>query len=140
LWAVMVSLAATWQSLGVVPDAVLGHSQGEVAAAVVAGALSLEDGARVVALRARTLRALAGRGGMTSLALPVREARRFIGPEFSIATVNGPSSVVVAGAPEALAELEARAEELDVQARRLPVEYASHCPQVEEIEQDVLDV
>nr|WP_171817432.1 type I polyketide synthase [Streptomyces viridosporus] len=140
LWAVMVSLAATWQSLGVVPDAVLGHSQGEVAAAVVAGALSLEDGARVVALRARTLRALAGRGGMTSLALPVREARRFIGPELSIATVNGPSSVVVAGAPEALAELEARAEELDVQARRLPVEYASHCPQVEEIEQDVLDV
>ncbi|WP_346429484.1 SDR family NAD(P)-dependent oxidoreductase [Streptomyces sp. WAC 01438] len=139
LWAVMVSLAATWQGLGVVPDAVLGHSQGEVAAAVVAGALSLEDGARVVALRARTLRALAGRGGMTSLPLPLDQVRALIGPELSVATVNGPSSVVVAGAPEALAELEARAAERDVEARRLPVEYASHCPQVEEIEQDVLD-
>nr|WJJ61189.1 type I PKS [Streptomyces sp.] len=140
LWAVMVSLAAMWQSLGVVPDAVLGHSQGEVAAAVVAGALSLEDGARVVALRARTLRALAGRGGMTSLALSAREARALIGPELSVATVNGPSSVVVAGAPEALAELEALAEERDVRARRLPVQYASHCAQVEEIEERVLDV
>ncbi|MER5790654.1 SDR family NAD(P)-dependent oxidoreductase [Streptomyces sp. NPDC001980] len=139
LWAVMVSLAATWRSWGVVPDAVLGHSQGEVAAAVVAGALSLEDGARVVALRARALRALAGRGGMTSLALPAAEARALIGPELSVATVNGPSSVVVAGAPEALAELEARAEARGVRARRLPVEYASHSAQVEEIEEQVLD-
>ncbi|WP_394378680.1 acyltransferase domain-containing protein [Saccharopolyspora spinosa] len=60
LWAVMVSLAALWRSFGVVPDAVVGHSQGEIAAACVAGALSLRDGARVVALRSRALRALAG--------------------------------------------------------------------------------
>ncbi|WP_406144450.1 SDR family NAD(P)-dependent oxidoreductase [Streptomyces sp. NBC_01012] len=140
LWAVMVSLAAVWQSLGVVPDAVLGHSQGEVAAAVVAGVLSLEDGARVVALRARTLRALAGRGGMTSLALPADEARALIGPELSIATVNSPASVVVAGTSEALAELEALAAEREIRARRLPVQYASHCAQIEEIEEQVLDV
>ncbi|UED88783.1 SDR family NAD(P)-dependent oxidoreductase [Streptomyces profundus] len=140
LWAVMVSLAALWRSLGVVPDAVLGHSQGEVAAAVVAGALSLEDGARVVALRARALRALAGRGGMTSLALPAGQARAFVGLELSIATVNSPGSVVVAGAPEALAELEARAEARDVRARRLPVEYASHSAQVAEIEERLRDV
>ena len=63
LWAVMVSLAAVWQAAGVVPDAVAGHSQGEIAAAVVAGMLSLEDAARVVALRSRALTALAGRGG-----------------------------------------------------------------------------
>ncbi|MYU18690.1 acyltransferase domain-containing protein, partial [Streptomyces sp. SID8361] len=70
LWAVMVSLAALWESAGVRPDAVVGHSQGEIAAAVVAGALSLEDGARVVALRSKAIRALAGRGGMVSVPLP----------------------------------------------------------------------
>ena len=59
LWAVMVSLAAAWQAAGVTPDAVIGHSQGEIAAATVAGILSLEDGAKVVALRSRALTALA---------------------------------------------------------------------------------
>ena len=68
LWAVMVSLAELWRSLGVVPDAVIGHSQGEIAAAYVAGALSLEDAARVVALRSRLLVQLSGAGGMVSLA------------------------------------------------------------------------
>ena len=72
LWAVMVSLAAAWQAAGVVPDAVVGHSQGEIAAAVVAGILSLEDAAAVVALRSRALRALSGRGGMVSVAEPGR--------------------------------------------------------------------
>ncbi|MBF8176049.1 MULTISPECIES: acyltransferase domain-containing protein, partial [Streptomyces] len=65
LWAVMVSLARVWEWFGVRPAAVVGHSQGEIAAAVVAGALSLEDGARVVALRSRAIAAeLAGHGGM----------------------------------------------------------------------------
>ncbi|WP_250846338.1 acyltransferase domain-containing protein, partial [Streptomyces violaceusniger] len=67
LWAVMVSLAAVWAGHGVCPGAVVGHSQGEIAAAVVAGALSLEDGAKVVALRSRALRRLAGGGAMGSL-------------------------------------------------------------------------
>ncbi|MFJ7913162.1 acyltransferase domain-containing protein [Kitasatospora sp. NPDC096204] len=79
LWAVMVSLAEVWRSFGVVPDAVVGHSQGEIAAAVVAGGLSLEDGARVVALRSRAVGALAGRGGMASLPLPVDAVRERIG-------------------------------------------------------------
>src|ERR1700759_2836427 len=70
LWAVMVSLAAVWEAAGVTPDAVVGHSQGEIAAAVVAGILTLEDGARVVALRSRALRALSGAGGMVSVAEP----------------------------------------------------------------------
>ncbi|MFI0791066.1 type I polyketide synthase, partial [Streptomyces lydicus] len=75
-WAVMVSLAELWRSVGVVPDAVVGHSQGEIAAAVVAGGLSLEDGARVVALRSQVIaRELAGRGGMASIALPEAEVR-----------------------------------------------------------------
>ncbi|MFE3938783.1 type I polyketide synthase, partial [Streptomyces goshikiensis] len=75
LWAVMVSLAEVWRSYGVTADAVVGHSQGEIAAACVAGGLSLEDGARVVALRSRAVGVLAGRGGMASVSLPVDEAR-----------------------------------------------------------------
>ncbi len=63
LWAVMVSLARLWESVGVVPDAVLGHSQGEIAAAYVAGALSLTDAAAVVALRSALLASLARGGG-----------------------------------------------------------------------------
>lgn len=132
LWAVVVWLAAVWQSLGVVPDAVLGHCQGGVAAAVVAGALSLEEGACVVALRARTLGVLAGRGGVTSLVLSARGARALIGPGLSVATVDGPLSVVVAGAPEVLAVLEALAGEWDVRARRLP----GSCARVECTGQD----
>ncbi|AQA10005.1 hypothetical protein BV401_05340 [Streptomyces malaysiensis subsp. malaysiensis] len=72
LFAVMVSLAELWRSYGVEPAAVIGHSQGEIAAACVAGALSLEDAARVVALRSKALRALSGRGGMVSVSLPWR--------------------------------------------------------------------
>src|SRR3954462_1159392 len=73
LWAVMVSLAALWRSYGVHPDAVVGHSQGESAAAVVAGGLSLRDAARVVALRSQAIRTLSGDGGMASVALPLAE-------------------------------------------------------------------
>ncbi|MCM3812771.1 acyltransferase domain-containing protein [Streptomyces sp. DR7-3] len=120
VWAVVVWFAAVWQSLGVVPGAVLGHFRGEVAAVVVAGALLLEEGACVVALCAGTVGVLAGCGGMTSLVLSARGVRALIGPGFSVAAVIGSSSVVVAGAPEALAELEALAGERDVRARRLP--------------------
>ncbi|MEU9970724.1 acyltransferase domain-containing protein [Streptomyces malaysiensis] len=119
VWAVVVWFAAVWRSLGVVPGAVLGHSRGEVAAVVVAGALLLEEGACVVALCAWTVGVLAGCGGMTSLVLSARGAGALIGPGFSVAAVIGPSSVV-AGAPEALAGLEVLAGERDVRVRRLP--------------------
>ncbi|EFL20812.1 LOW QUALITY PROTEIN: polyketide synthase Pks7, partial [Streptomyces himastatinicus ATCC 53653] len=104
-FAVMVSLASVWESYGVIPDAVVGHSQGEIAAAVVAGALSVEDGARVVALRSQAIgRRLAGRGGMMSVALSADEARPRLeawDERLSIAAVNGPGAVVVCGDPEA---------------------------------------
>ena len=75
LFAIMVSLARLWRSLGVTPDAVIGHSQGEIAAAYVAGALSLRDAARVVALRSRLLVALSGDAGMVSLACSAERAQ-----------------------------------------------------------------
>ena len=85
-----------------------GHSQGEIAAACVAGILTLEDGARVVALRAAALGALAGRGGMVSVPLPVADID--LGDGLSVAAVNGPRSTVVSGAPDALDALLAREE------------------------------
>ncbi|NUH44434.1 type I polyketide synthase, partial [Streptomyces samsunensis] len=109
LWAVMVSLAEVWRSYGVVPSAVVGHSQGEIAAAVVAGALSLEDGARVVALRSRAVAAeLAGQGGMAAVATSEDEVRRLvedIEDVVSVAAVNGPATTVVSGTPEGLEAL-----------------------------------
>ena len=101
LWAVMVSLAALWQAAGVAPDAVVGHSQGEIAAACVAGALSLEDAAKVVALRSQALAALAGRGGMLSVGErpPCRERVGPWGDGLAVAAVNGPAATVVSGEP-----------------------------------------
>ncbi|WP_435286566.1 acyltransferase domain-containing protein, partial [Streptomyces bacillaris] len=127
LWAVMVSLAEVWRSFGVVPDAVVGHSQGEVAAACVAGGLSLDDGARVVALRSRAVGVLAGRGGMASVPLPVDVVRERIAPgRLSVAAVNGPSSTVVSGDADAIAGLLEELAGEGVRARRVEVDYASH--------------
>ncbi|MGW7759021.1 type I polyketide synthase, partial [Streptomyces violaceusniger] len=141
LWAVMVSLAELWRSCGVEPAAVVGHSQGEIAAACVAGALSLGDAARVVALRSKALRALSGGGGMVSVSLPVGEVRERLvawGERLSVAAVNGPSAVVVSGDADALDELLAVCEGEGIRARRIPVDYASHCAHVEAIEGELL--
>ncbi|MCG0068687.1 acyltransferase domain-containing protein, partial [Streptomyces tricolor] len=135
LWAVMVSLAELWRAAGVRPDAVIGHSQGEIAAACVAGALSLEDGAKVVALRAKALLALAGRGGMLSVPLPEAEVRARLDhrPGLGIAAVNGPSTVVVSGETAALDAAQAAWEADGIRVRRIPVDYASHSPHVTEV-------
>ena len=143
LFAVMVSLAALWRSWGVEPAAVVGHSQGEIAAACVSGALSLEDAARVVALRSQVLRRLAGRGGMVSVAASETEVRARIesfGERISVAAVNGPSAVVVSGEPGALDELVAACEADGVRAKRVAVDYASHSAQVEELREELAEV
>ncbi|MGK5636990.1 SDR family NAD(P)-dependent oxidoreductase [Streptomyces sp. URMC 126] len=143
LWAVMVSLAAVWEAAGVVPDAVVGHSQGEIAAATVAGMLSLEDGARVVALRSQALKVLAGAGGMLSVSLSaaaVVERLPRWGERLSLAAVNGPASTVVSGEPGALEELKAELEADGVRARMVAVDYASHSAQVERLEEEILSV
>lgn len=142
LWAVMVSLAELWRSVGVIPDAVIGHSQGEIAAAYVAGALSLEDAARVVALRSRLLVELSGRGGMVSLACGLPRAEQLIadwGERLNIATVNGVSAVVVSGEVDALTELMRRCETESIRARKIDVDYASHSAQVDAIRESLAD-
>ncbi|MEU2560359.1 type I polyketide synthase [Streptomyces longispororuber] len=142
LFAVMVSLAAVWQAAGVQPAAVVGHSQGEIAAACVAGALSLQDAARVVALRSLAIRELSGKGGMVSVPLPEAEVRELISGwegRIEVAAVNGPAQVVVSGEPEALEELVAQCVARDIRARTIPVDYASHSSYVEQIEARILD-
>ncbi|KOV34270.1 beta-ketoacyl synthase, partial [Streptomyces sp. XY431] len=141
LWAVMVSLAELWRSYGITPGAVVGHSQGEIAAACVAGALSLDDAARVVALRSRAIRALSGRGGMASVALPAEQVAEHLAPwdgRLSVAAVNGPASTVVSGDTDALDAFLDRTTALDVRSRRIPVDYASHSAHVEDIRAELL--
>ncbi|WP_320065551.1 type I polyketide synthase [Micromonospora sp. RTGN7] len=140
-FAVMVGLAAVWASVGVVPDAVVGHSQGEIAAACVAGALSLADAARVVAVRSQAIAVtLSGRGGMASVALSEGEAVERLTPwagRVEVAAVNGPSSVVLAGDAEALDEALDVLSGQGVRVRRVAVDYASHTRHVEDL-RDVL--
>ncbi|MGW0770453.1 SDR family NAD(P)-dependent oxidoreductase [Streptomyces sp. NPDC002676] len=141
LFAVMVSLAALWQHAGIEPAAVVGHSQGEIAAACVAGGLSLEDAARVVSLRSRALGSLSGQGAMASLGLGPQEAQARLsrwGGRLVVAVVNGPGSVVVSGDSDAIAELVAEYQDSDVRVRLLPVDYASHSPHVERIREELL--
>ncbi|SDN50529.1 Acyl transferase domain-containing protein [Allokutzneria albata] len=140
LWAVMVSLASLWRASGVEPSAVIGHSQGEIAAAVVAGALSIEDGARVVALRSKAIRAIAGVGGMMSVQLPREQALPYVTEGLSLAAVNGSGSVVISGDNAALDALQAKLEGEEVRVRRVPVDYASHSAHVEKIHAELLDV
>ncbi|TDV47974.1 type I polyketide synthase [Actinophytocola oryzae] len=136
LWAVMVSLAEVWRSFGVVPAAVVGHSQGEIAAAVVSGGLSLVDGARVVALRSGLIaRTLAGDGGMVSVALPEAQVRERLAPwcgRLVVGAVNGPASVVVTGDAAAVGEL-VESWRNTGRVRRVDVDYASHSPMVERL-------
>ncbi|HTA14084.1 MAG TPA: SDR family NAD(P)-dependent oxidoreductase, partial [Solirubrobacteraceae bacterium] len=150
LFAVMVSLARLWEACGVRPAAVIGHSQGEIAAAHVAGALSLKDAARVIAVRSRALGEIAGRGGMMSVALGLEGITERLaswesgqmGSEsgrIGVAAVNGPSAVVLSGELEVLQELHSQCEQDGVRARIIPVSYAAHSPQVETIRAALLD-
>ncbi|MFI2346138.1 type I polyketide synthase [Streptomyces sp. NPDC019443] len=137
LFAVMVSLARLWESVGVRPAAVIGHSQGEIAAAHVAGALSLGDACRVVALRSKALHTLAGSGGMVSVPLGAADTQSLLdsvgGPArgVGIAALNGPHVTVVAGGEEALTELLTACERQGVDAKRIDVDYASHTSAME---------
>ncbi|AGP59517.1 hypothetical protein M271_40690, partial [Streptomyces rapamycinicus NRRL 5491] len=138
-WAMMVSLAAVWQAAGVRPDAVIGHSQGEIAAACVAGAVSLRDAARIVTLRSQAIaRGLAGRGAMASVALPAQDVELVDGAW--IAAHNGPASTVIAGTPEAVDHVLTAHEAQGVRVRRITVDYASHTPHVELIRDELLDI
>lgn len=142
LFAMMVALAATWRAQGVVPDAVIGHSQGEIAAACVAGLLSLEEAARVIAVRSKILTMLAGGGAMAAVMLSSDEALDHItrlqgssepSRSLAIAVDNG-ASTVIAGDSDAVDALVASLVGEGIFARRVAVDYASHCAAVSAVE------
>jgi len=122
LFAVMVSLAALWRSSGVEPAAVLGHSQGEIAAVHVAGGLSLDDAARLVAKRSLALSLGTGWGGMALLATGTDDLSARIpswSEELDLAAINGPSSIVVSGPDEPLDALLDRCQEEGIWTHRV---------------------
>nr|WP_197945704.1 type I polyketide synthase [Phytohabitans suffuscus] len=139
LWAVMVSLAEVWAQHGVRPAAVVGHSQGEIAAAVVAGALSLTDGARVVAERSRILRSLSGRGAMASIHLPEAEVRALLSGQVAVAATNSPTMTVISGPREQVDAIVQACDSKQIRARRIDVDYASHHPDIDTIADTIVE-
>ncbi|MBO3747330.1 SDR family NAD(P)-dependent oxidoreductase, partial [Streptosporangiaceae bacterium NEAU-GS5] len=145
LFATMISLAALWQSHGIRPDAVIGHSQGEIAAAHIAGALTLNDAARIIALRSQAIRTLAGTGGMLSIALPAHHIHPYLHPyqhnthdDPAIAVINGPTSTVVSGPTHTLDQLQTDLHTHNIRTHRIPVDYASHSPHVDQLRDHIL--
>ncbi|GHC94951.1 hypothetical protein GCM10007079_45980 [Nocardiopsis terrae] len=135
MWAVMVSLARVWEALGVEPGAVVGDAQGEPAAACVAGALSLEEAARVVALRGRAVTSLSAGTGTAALGISAEEAERMVStvPDLHVSAVNGPESVVVAGGPGAVDEAVRRCSARGVSAEVTNVDHTCHPGQVDRV-------
>ncbi|MFD7498825.1 SDR family NAD(P)-dependent oxidoreductase [Streptomyces sp. NPDC059832] len=137
IFAMMLGLASMWGLAGIRPAAVIGHSQGEVAAACLAGALSLDEAARVVACRSRVLEH-EGRGGMVAVALGVEEAvtaTREASAHLTVAATNGPAFTVLSGDDEpGIRRLLDQCEDQGVYARRVPAKCASHSPVMAELE------
>ena len=144
LFAMQVALAATMTSYGVRPGAVIGHSLGEAAAAVVAGALSLEDGLRVICRRSRLMTRIAGSGAMASVELPAQQVLSELSirgvSDVVLSVVASPTSTVVGGATQTIRDLVAAWEQKDVMAREVAVDVASHSPQVDPILDELLEV
>lgn len=140
LFAIQVALTALWRSWGIEPDAVVGHSMGEVAAAHVAGALSLDDAARVICSRSRIVKPTIGRGAMAAVELSIVNARRALAgyeDRVSIAASNGPTSTVLSGDPRALEAIVSRLQRQDIFCRMLKVDFAAHSPQMEPLRGDL---
>jgi acyl transferase domain-containing protein/acyl-CoA synthetase (AMP-forming)/AMP-acid ligase II/acyl carrier protein len=134
IFAIQVALAALWRSWGVEPSAVVGHSMGEVVAAHVAGALSLDDAARVICTRARMLRTVRGRGTMMAAELSLAEAQELIAGrerQVAIAASNSHRTTVLSGDRTVLAELMAVLEERERFCRWIDVDVAFHSPQMD---------
>src|SRR5277367_2570380 len=144
LFAMQVALAATMRAYGVRPGAVIGHSMGEAAAAVVAGVLSLEDGIRVICRRSKLMTRIAGSGTMASVELPAKQVLSELAvrsvKDVVVAVVASPQSTVIGGATQTVRELVAAWEQRDVMAREIAVDVASHSPQVDPILDELTDV
>ncbi|WP_051707131.1 MULTISPECIES: type I polyketide synthase [unclassified Streptomyces] len=143
IFAVQLGLAAMWRSHGVAPAAVIGHSMGEVAAAVAAGALSVEDGVRVICRRSRLILRTAGQGLMASVALGRDEVERLLAEQdvqgVSVAVVASPENTVVGGDADRIRRLARDWEAADIGIRVVEVDVASHTAHMDRILPDLAD-
>ncbi|HWT49090.1 MAG TPA: type I polyketide synthase, partial [Mycobacterium sp.] len=143
IFAMQVALAAAMKSYGVRPGAVIGHSLGECAAAVVAGALSLEDGLRVICRRSRLMKRISGSGAMASVELPGQQVLSELSirgiSDVVLSVVASPTSTVVGGDTQTIRDLVAAWLEQDVMAREVAVDVASHSPQVDPILDELVE-
>ena len=134
LFVLAVALAELWRSWGIVPDVVIGHSAGELAAAFVAGVISLEDGLRLIAARGRLMHELPARGRMISIQASEPEVAERVASHarwVAIAAVNGPDQIVISGEPSRVESIAASFEREGVRTTRLEVPQAGHSPLVE---------
>src|SRR5579872_1010219 len=141
LFAIQVALAALWRSWGILPDTVVGHSMGEVAAAYVAGALSLDDASRIICLRSQLLRQVSGQGAMAMVELSLEQAEQVVADcpdHLSVAVSNSPRSTVLSGEPAALEAVLNRLELQGIFCRRVKVDVASHSPQMDVLRDELL--
>ncbi len=142
LFAVNAALAAAWRELGVTPDAVVGHSLGEMAAAYSAGALTLDEAVTAVTARAAAVVPHVGHGGMLAVELPPADVEDLLAPyagRLFVGAVNGPAATAVSGESEALGALRRHLEERGVPARVLSTPFASHTPLMEPLRAELLD-
>lgn len=141
LWAMEIALAQLWRSWGVEPDVVIGHSMGESAAAYIAGSLSLADAAAVICRRSRLAKRLSGRGTMAWVGLPAEEAAQTLAGyenDVAVAAINSPTSTLLSGDGDALTKVLADLDAREVANRRVNVDFASHCPQMDALREDLL--
>lgn len=144
LFAIEVALANVWRSWGVEPAAVIGHSMGEVAAAFLAGKVSLEDAAHVICKRSQLMQRTSGKGAMAVIGLPYDEADLEIQlngleNQLSIAVQNSPRSTVIAGDPKALETLMESLRAREIFCRPIKVDVASHSPQMDPLRPELVD-
>lgn len=141
LFAIEIALAALWISWGIVPDAVIGHSMGEVAAACVAGALSLDDALWIICKRSELLLRASGKGAMAAVELTLNQANELVTyykGRVSVAVSNSPNSTVLAGEPDALNEILSHLDRHKIFGRLVKVDVASHSPQMDPLRDDLL--
>jgi myxalamid-type polyketide synthase MxaE and MxaD len=143
LFAIQVALAELWQSWGIIPDAIVGHSMGEVAAAYMAGILNLEDAIRIVCSRSRLLKQLQGKGSMMVTELSLDQAKELLkryDNDIAVAVINSPASTVLSGNPETIKKVMNSLEQQDVFCKLVNVDVASHSSQIDKLRPELFNV